>query len=77
MYMNINQYSVKRVNTILIVIYCLWKYQLNWRLSPVLLEIKKQELDKLIDKCVRLNLKYIEIQILQRRKAYLSFLRNM
>ena len=50
-YMNIDQDSVLRENTILIVIYCLSKYHMNWRLSPVLLEREKNKnFDKLIDK---------------------------
>ena len=43
-YMTINQDSVFRENTILIVNYCLSKYHMNWRLSPVLLEKNEQEI---------------------------------
>ena len=61
-YMNINRDSILRENTILSVIYCLLKYHLNWRLSPGLLEKKnKQDFDKLIEKCTRMNFKYKEI----------------
>ena len=44
--MSINQDSVFRENTILIVNYCLSKYHMNWRLSPVLL--KNRKFNKLI-----------------------------
>ena len=73
--MNINQDSVLKENTILIVIYCLSQYHLNhvnWRLSPVLLEI----FYKLIDKCVSLKFKCKEIQILQDKHIKQNSLRS-
>ena len=61
-YMNINQDSVLRKNTILIIIYCLSKYQMGAESSFI--REKKKNFDKLIDKCVRLKFKYKDIQIL-------------
>ena len=71
-YIYINLDSALRENTVLIVIYCLSKYQLEAEPSFIGKKTHKN-FDKLIDLCVTPKSKYKEIQILQRKKDTCKF----